>query len=111
MDYKKSNAPRNTITLERNELVKDTSNIYESISILAQRATQISEEIREELQAKLAEFATNTESLEEVFENKEQIEISRFYERLPKPHAMALQEWLEDKIYYRKPEETEPTEK
>ena len=101
MDYKKSNAPRNTITLDRNELVKDTSNIYESISILAQRATQISEEIREELQAKLAEFATNTESLEEVFENKEQIEVSKFYERLPKPHALAVQEWLEGKIHHR----------
>ena len=104
MDYKKSNAPRNTITLDRNELVKDSGNVYEAISIMAQRANQISEDIREELQAKLAEFATNTESLEEVFENKEQIEVSRFYERLPKPHAMALAEWLEDKIYHRKPE-------
>ncbi len=104
MDYKRSEAPRNTITLNREGLTKDSASVYEAISIMAKRANQISDDIREELQAKLAEFATNTESLEEVFENKEQIEVSRFYERLPKPHAIALKEWLEDKVYHRRPE-------
>ncbi|MEE3224794.1 MAG: DNA-directed RNA polymerase subunit omega [Bacteroidota bacterium] len=78
-----------------------TGNIYEAISIIAKRATQINTEIKRELLEKLDEFATYSDSLEEIFENKEQIEVSKFYERLPKPHAMAVQEWLEDKIYFR----------
>ena len=78
-----------------------TDNIYEAISIVSKRANQINAEIKKELIEKLEEFATYTDSLEEIFENKEQIEVSKFYEKLPKPHAMAIQEWLEEKIYYR----------
>lgn len=104
MDYKNSEAPVSTVTVNRNELDAPTGNIYEAISIIAKRATQINSEIKKELLEKLDEFATYTDSLEEVFENKEQIEVSRFYERLPKPHALAIEEWSEGKIYYRNTE-------
>ncbi len=82
-----------------------TDNIYEAISIVAKRATQINSEIKKELIEKLDEFATYNDSLDEIFENKEQIEVSKFYERLPKPHALAVEEWLEDKIYFRNTKE------
>ncbi len=103
MDYKKINAPRTTRTMNNNELDNPTNNIYEAIAIMSKRAEQIGEEIKIELHDKLDEFATHTESLEEIFENKEQIEVSRFYEALPKPHAMAVQEWKEGNIYFRRP--------
>lgn len=106
-DLKNTQAPVTTITFNRNEIDKKTDNIYEAISIVAKRAEQINTEIKKELLEKLEEFATYNDSLEEVFENKEQIEVSKFFERLPKPHALALQEWLEDKIYYRYLEETQ----
>ncbi len=98
---KKANTPINTITYDRNQLDASTGNIYKSINIIAKRANQINSELKKELIEKLEEFATYNDSLEEVFENKEQIEVSRHYERLPKPHTVAVQEWLEDKIYYR----------
>jgi DNA-directed RNA polymerase subunit K/omega len=79
--------------------------LYEAISVISRRAEQINTDIRKELIDKLEEFATYNDSLEEVFENKEQIEVSKFYERLPKPHALAVQEWLNDKIYYRNVED------
>ncbi|MBQ0734059.1 DNA-directed RNA polymerase subunit omega [Aquimarina celericrescens] len=101
MDLKKSNAPVNTTTIDKNLIDQPTDNIYEAISIISKRATQINTDIKKELLEKLDEFATYNDSLEEIFENKEQIEVSKFYERLPKPHALAVQEWLEDKIYYR----------
>lgn len=101
MDIKNSIAPVNTITYDRNLLDAPTGNIYEAISIISKRANQINGDIKKELLEKLDEFATYNDSLEEIFENKEQIEVSKFYERLPKPHALAVQEWLEDKIYYR----------
>ena len=101
MDFKKSKAPVGTITYNRNEIDAPTNNLYEAISIIAKRTDQINSEIKKELIEKLEEFATHTDSLEEIFENKEQIEVSKFYERLPKPHALAIQEWLENKIYYR----------
>lgn len=101
MDIKKSKAPVNTVTYNRNEIDAPTGNIYEAISIIAKRSTQINLDVKKELLEKLDEFATYTDSLEEIFENKEQIEVSRFYERLPKPHAVAIEEWLENKIYYR----------
>ena len=101
MDLKKVNAPVNTVTYDRNEIDAPTGNIYEAISIIARRSEQINTEIRKELIDKLEEFATYNDSLEEIFENKEQIEVSKFYEKLPKPHALAIQEWLNDKIYYR----------
>ena len=84
---------------------KETGNIYESIVAMSKRSNQISVELKEELTSKLQEFASSTDNLEEIFENREQIEISKFYEKLPKPVAMAMQELLEDKIYVRKPEE------
>ena len=101
MDLKKTNAPVNTVTYDRNQIDEPTENIYESISIIARRAEQINSEIKKELIDKLEEFATYNDSLEEIFENKEQIEVSKFYEKLPKPHALAVQEWLTDKIYHR----------
>ena len=101
MDLKKSNAPVNTITYNREKIEEPTGNIYEAITIIARRASQINTEIKKELIDKLDEFATYNDSLEEIFENKEQIEVSKFYEKLPKPHALAVQEWLEDKIYHR----------
>ncbi|GGZ62353.1 MULTISPECIES: DNA-directed RNA polymerase subunit omega [Mesonia] len=101
MDLKKTEAPVNTTTIDKNLVDAPTDNIYEAISIISKRATQINTEIKKELLEKLDEFATYTDSLDEIFENKEQIEVSKFYERLPKPQALAVQEWLEDKIYFR----------
>jgi DNA-directed RNA polymerase subunit K/omega len=103
-DLKNSQAPITTVTINREEFDKNTDNIYEAISVVAKRASQINAEIKKELLEKLEEFATYSDSLEEVFENKEQIEVSKFYEKLPKPHALAIQEWLEDKIYHRNTE-------
>ena len=103
-DLKNTKAPVSTVTLNRNEFDEKTGNIYEAISITAKRAIQINSEIKKELLEKLEEFATYSDSLEEVFENKEQIEVSKFYEKLPKPHALAVQDSLEDKIYYRNTE-------
>lgn len=103
-DLKNSKAPVSTITINKNEFDAPTENIYEAISITAKRAIQINSEIKKELLEKLEEFATYSDSLEEVFENKEQIEVSKFYEKLPKPHALAVIEWLEDKIYHRNTE-------
>lgn len=100
-DLKKTEAPVNTVTLNKNVVDAPTQNIYEAISIVSKRANQINIEIKKELLEKLDEFATYNDSLEEIFENKEQIEVSKFYERLPKPHALAMQEWLEGKIYFR----------
>ena len=102
MDLKSTKAAVTSKTYDRNELDASTGNIYESISIMARRAVQINEDIKTELFEKLEEFATPTENLEEIFENKEQIEVSKFYERLPKPHALAVQEWLDGKIHHRK---------
>jgi len=101
MDLKKTNAPVSSVTYDRNEIDATTGNIYEAISVISRRAEQINTDIRRELVDKLEEFATYNDSLEEIFENKEQIEVSKFYEKLPKPHALAIQEWLNDKIYYR----------
>ncbi|PTX43753.1 DNA-directed RNA polymerase subunit omega [Gramella sp. MT6] len=107
MDFKKIDAPVNTTTIDRNKVDAPTGNIYEAISIVAKRAGQINGEIKKELLEKLDEFATYNDSLDEIFENKEQIEVSKFYERLPKPQSLAIQEWLEDKIYYRNTKDTE----
>ena len=101
MDLKSTQAAVTSKTYDRNELDASTGNIYESISIMARRAVQINEDIKTELFEKLEEFATPTENLEEIFENKEQIEVSKFYEKLPKPHAIAIEQWLQEKIYFR----------
>ncbi len=103
MDYKKSTAPTNTVTRDVMDLCKDTENIYESVAIIGKRANQISADIKSELNKKLQEFASPTDTLDDTFENREQIEISRFYERLPKPTLMATEEFIEGKIYYRNP--------
>lgn len=103
MDYKKSKSPANTVTRNLNDLCKDTGNIYESVAIIAKRSNQISTEIKTDLSKKLAEFASYNDNLEEVFENREQIEISRYYEKLPKSNLLATQEFIEGKIYYRNP--------
>ncbi|MCE9540212.1 MAG: DNA-directed RNA polymerase subunit omega [Bacteroidetes bacterium] len=109
MDYKKTTADLTTTTRDLRDFDGKTGNMYESIAIISKRANQISSEIKEELTNKLAEFASTTDNLEEIFENREQIEISRFYERLPKPSLIAIQEFFDDKIYYRNP--TTETEK
>jgi len=93
---------RNTVAFE-----KDTYNIYESLVIISKRANQISAEMKEELNSKLSEFNQQSDNLEEVFENREQIEISKYYERLPKPTLISLQEYSEDKIYHRNPSRDE----
>ena len=103
MDYKKTNAATTTVTRDVVKLCEDTGNIYETVAIIGKRANQISVEIKNDLSKKLAEFASYNDNLEEVFENREQIEISRFYERMPKPTLIATQEYLENKIYFRNP--------
>lgn len=108
MDYKKSKASVTTVTRNLNQLDQETNNIYQTVMIVAKRANQISVELKQELNRKLEEFAYYTDNLEEVFENREQIEISKYYERLPKPTLIATQEFLDDDIYYRMSEpETE----
>jgi len=103
MDYRKSNAPTNTITRDMMRLSEDTGNVYETVVVIAKRANQISVEMKQDLEKKLQEFASYNDNLEEVFENREQIEISRYYEKLPKPTLIATQEYLEGKVYYRNP--------
>ena len=103
MDFKKTNAPTNTITRDLVDYVKDTGNINESVAIKGKTANQISVEMKDELKSKLEEFSSTTDNLEEMFENREQIEISRYYERLPKPTLIAAQEFEEGKIYFRNP--------
>ena len=92
-----------TVTRDLRDLDVKTGNIYESLVIMSKRANQISNNVKEELHQKLSEFASSNDNLEEVFENREQIEISKYYEKLPKPSLVAVQEFLEDKIYYRNP--------
>ncbi|MBQ7442359.1 MAG: DNA-directed RNA polymerase subunit omega [Bacteroidaceae bacterium] len=107
MDYKKTNAPTNTVTRDVLDLCEETGNIYESVAIIAKRANQISADLKVELSKKLQEFASTNDNLDEVFENREQIEISRFYEKLPKPSLIATQEFIDGKIYYRNPAKEE----
>jgi DNA-directed RNA polymerase subunit K/omega len=104
MNFKNSTAARTTITRDLKDFEVTTGNIYESLVIMSKRANQISVQLKEELTGKLEEFATTSDNLEEIFENREQIEISKFYEKLPKPHSMAVDEFLENKIYHRIPE-------
>tara|TARA_B110000285_G_C14683591_1_gene405801 strand:- start:41 stop:364 length:324 start_codon:yes stop_codon:yes gene_type:complete len=104
MNFKDSTAERTTITRNTIEMEETTGNIYESIVMMSKRSNQLNVELKEELTSKLQEFASTTDNLEEIFENREQIEISRFYERLPKPVAIAMKELLEEEIYTRYPE-------
>ncbi|MDR2910465.1 MAG: DNA-directed RNA polymerase subunit omega [Bacteroidales bacterium] len=103
MDYKKTKAAQSTISRNLDVLTRETGNIYETVMILAKRSNQISSELKEELSQKLQEFASYTDNMEEIFENREQIEISKFYERLPKPTLIAFEEFNENEIYYRNP--------
>jgi DNA-directed RNA polymerase subunit K/omega len=103
IDYKKSKAPGTTITHDLDKFEEKTGNIYESVVVMGRRANQISVEMKQELNRKLEEFANYTDNLEEVFENREQIEISKFYERLPKPTLISLQEFMENQVYFRNP--------
>lgn len=102
MDYKKTKAPTNTVTRDIMNLCEETGNIYESVAIIGKRANQISADIKQELNQKLQEFATSNDSLEEVFENREQIEISRYYERMPKATLIAIEEFEEGRVHHRK---------
>ena len=104
MNYKETNAPVTTITYDKDVIESQTENIYEAISIISKRAVQINTDLKRELVEKLEEFATYNDSLEEIFENKEQIEVSKFYEKLPKPTAIAVEEWLEERVYHRTPD-------
>lgn len=103
MDYKKINAPLNTVTRDMIELSEDTGNVYETVAIIAKRANQIAGEMKRDLEKKLQEFASLNDNLEEISENREQIEISRYYEKLPKPTLIAAEEYVEHKICYRNP--------
>ncbi|MCI9607744.1 MAG: DNA-directed RNA polymerase subunit omega [Muribaculaceae bacterium] len=103
MDYKKTNAPLNTVTRDMIELSQDTGNVYETVCVIAKRANQIAGEMKHDLEKKLQEFATLGDNLEEITENREQIEISRYYEKLPKPTLIATQEYVEHKIHFRNP--------
>ncbi len=104
-NFKKSPASPTTITRDTAAIQAPTGNIYEVITIISKRANQISVKMKEELNEKLEEFSGHTDTLDEVFENREQIEISRFYEKLPKPSLLAIQEWMDEEISYRKVEE------
>ena len=103
MDFKKVRTETTVVTRQKDQFYKGTGNIYETVAILTKRANQIAAEMKEELNKKIEEFATNNDSLEEVFENREQIEIAKFYERLPKPTLIAIHEFLHDQIYFRNP--------
>jgi DNA-directed RNA polymerase subunit K/omega len=103
MDYKKIKIETSAITREITEFVEPTGNIYESVVVISRRANQIGIEIKEELNNKLSEFASTTDNLEEIFENKEQIEIAKYYEHIPKPTLIAIHEFLNGQIYFRNP--------
>ena len=103
--------PNSIITRNTADLVSETGNIYKSVAIISKRANQISTKLKEELNGKLAEFATAVDNLEEVFENREQIEISKHYERLPKPTILATEEFTEGKVFFREPDtDNEPAQ-
>ncbi|MFR7707921.1 MAG: DNA-directed RNA polymerase subunit omega, partial [Alistipes inops] len=98
MDIKKNNVPNNTVTRKLTDIDAQTGNIYESVVVISRRANQIATQLKQELNRKLADFSSTTDTLEETFENREQIEISRYYERLPKPTLIATEEFLEGEV-------------
>ncbi|MDO5510398.1 MAG: DNA-directed RNA polymerase subunit omega [Weeksellaceae bacterium] len=104
MENKKHEPELTTITYDRSAIQEKTGNLYEAIVIMGKRSEQIQSELKTELNEKLDEFASHSDSLEEVFENREQIEVSKHYERLPKPTAIALAEFMNDQVYYRNPD-------
>ena len=103
MNNTKNTIPTSTVPRDVRQLDKSTDNLYESLVIIAKRANQISNNLKEELNNKLSEFASSNDNLEEVFENREQIEISKHYERMPKPTLIAIDEFLNGKVYHRNP--------
>jgi DNA-directed RNA polymerase subunit K/omega len=103
MDFKKTNAPINTVTRNLMDLSAETGNIYESVAIIGKRANQIAADLKDEIKHKLEEFGNANDELQEEFHNDEQITVSKHYEKLPKPTLIATQEFLEDKIYFRNP--------
>ncbi|MFP4467343.1 MAG: DNA-directed RNA polymerase subunit omega [Bacteroidales bacterium] len=105
MNYKKVKTETTTVTRDLRQFDRDTENIYQSLVIISKRANQIGQEMRDELNSKLEEFASSTDNLEEVFENREQIEIARHYEQLPKPSLIAISEYLNGNVYFRVPEQ------
>jgi DNA-directed RNA polymerase subunit K/omega len=100
MDYKKTNAPTNCITRDVVEMADKTGNVYESVVICSKMADQVNADIRKELYKKLEEFSTFNDNLEEIHENREQIEVSKYYEKLPKPTNIAVEEFMADNVYY-----------
>ncbi|GAB4376908.1 MAG: DNA-directed RNA polymerase subunit omega [Salibacteraceae bacterium] len=107
-DYQRMEAPVSVVTRDIEQFEQHCDNIYEAIAIMSKRANQIGTALKQELDQKLQEFASVTDSLEEIFENREQIELSKMYERLPKPATLAIEEMLRGEIYYRKPEVDQP---
>ncbi|MBQ1720180.1 MAG: DNA-directed RNA polymerase subunit omega [Bacteroidales bacterium] len=100
MDYKKTNAPTNCITRDVVEMADKTGNVYESVVICSKMADQVNADIRKELYKKLEEFSSFNDNLEEIHENREQIEVSKYYEKLPKPTNIAIEEFMNDNVYY-----------
>ena len=107
MDYKKVKTDTTAVTRDKQRFYEQTNNIYETLAILSKRANQIGSEMKAELNRKIEEFATTSDNLEEIFENREQIEIAKFYERLPKPTLIAIHEFMNGKIYFRDPHKEE----
>ena len=103
MDYRKSKAPTNTVSRDMSKMWEDTDNIYETVKIISKRSNQIASDMKHDLDKKLQEFASFSDNLEEVFENREQIEISRYYEKLPKPTLIATKEFEDGEIYWKNP--------
>ena len=103
MDFKKINTETTCVTRQKDQFYVGTGNIYETVAIMAKRSDQIAAEMKSELNKKIEEYTTNNDSLEEVFENKEQIEVAKYYERLPKSTLIAVNEFLNDRIYYCNP--------
>jgi len=110
MDYKKIKTDINAVTRNIEDFTNGTGNVYETVSILSKRANQVGLEMKEELNQKLSEFASTTDNLEEVFENREQIEIAKYYEHLPKPTLISVHEYLNNEIYFRNPHKERPDE-
>ncbi len=110
MEYKKLKSDTEAVTRNKEDFYEQTGNIYETVAVISKRANQISLELKSELEQKISEFATTTDNLEEIFENREQIEIAKFYERLPKPTLIAIEEYLKGNIYFRNPLKEKKTE-
>ena len=110
MKFKNTGAERSTVTRDVDQFIEKTDNIFKAVSVMAKRSTQVNEKMKEELMSKLEEFALSQDQLDEVFENQEQIAVSKFYESLPKPWAIAMKELLNNEIYMRDAEAEEGAE-